>query len=431
VHSSSGCDGYYYVISVPTPTTMTVMNAATSFTGAINGGTITFQNGDTANLAASNSFTATGTNTCYYGGGFGGSACGNQFILSGSSTTITRHRGQTFTISGSTGPAAGYVNTTKWIYTADNPYVPTGVAHFTARQIPNLSSTGGLASILPDGNLVKGRNIENGFDINPEYGFVSTIEGTLVRAAGFRMYGIAPNVQGWYEGGGFTGVLTTFYITQFDDQCPQTVQLFAHPHWENGQEVPTFWSNSTALHLLQRLRKYILQPAQTTPDYGRNIEAAVRSSSFGNILMTLNISDSPQTTTFELTPYLQSGQQILRYSATFRGIKVDVLSAGTNTDTVTQDPGAAVFYVFPTAFAGELASPTFQVRLADQPNATKAVVSYAYDRYWLDSSPAYTFDCGKGSCTLPVDPKIGTIYYRVRYLDPTGKVLATGDLAKL
>jgi hypothetical protein len=185
------------------------------------------------------------------------------------------------------------------------------------------------------------------------------------------------------------------------------------------------------MKLLQRLGKYILQPAQTTPDYGRNFETAVRSSSYGKILMTLNLTDSPQTQTWNLAPYLQSGQQVLRYSATYRGIAVSTLTAGTTSDTVTMDPGMAVFYVFPTTFAGELTEPALQVRLTDQPSATKIVISYSYDRYWLDSSPVYTFDCGTGSCTLPVDPKIGTVYYRLRYLNTTGKILATGDVERM
>jgi hypothetical protein len=80
--------------------------------------------------------------------------------------------------------------------------------------------------------------------------------------------------------------------------------------------------------LIQRLAKYILQPAQTTPDYGKSFETAVRSSSYSNIFMTLNITDNVQTQTWNLTPYLTGGLQIVRYSATWRGIAVSILAPG-------------------------------------------------------------------------------------------------------
>jgi hypothetical protein len=245
------------------------------------------------------------------------------------------------------------------------------------------------------------------------------------------MYSVGTNNDGYQESLGLVGTLTSVMSFVFSDSCNISLQLFAHPHWENSQSVPTFWGTSTAMKLLQRLAMYILQPAQTTPDYGRNFETAVRSSSYGKILMTLNLTDSPKTQTWNLAPYLQSGQQILKYSATYRGIAVSTLTAGTTSDTVTMDPGMAVFYVFPSTSAGELAEPMLQARLADQPSATKIVVSYSYDGYWLDSSPVYTFDCGVGSCTLPVDPKIGTVYYRLRYLNTSGKILATGDVERM
>ena len=188
-----------------------------------------------------------------------------------------------------------------------------------------------------------------------------------------------------------------------------------------------FHAASTALMLIQRLAKYILQPSQITPDYGKKFETAVRSSSYGTILMTLNITDNVQIQTWSLAPYLIAGQQIIRYSATWRGIAVSMLAAGTGTDTVQMEPGAAIFYAFP-AGPGELIQPTIRANLSDQPNAAKVAVRYGYDRYLIDSSLAYTFDCEIGSCTLPVDRSIGTVYYRLIYLDSIGKVVATSDV---
>jgi hypothetical protein len=92
------------------------------------------------------------------------------------------------------------------------------------------------------------------------------------------------------------------------------------------------------------------------------------------------------------------------------------------------EPGAAIFYVFPMGLTTELIQPTVQSNLTDQSGAAKIAVRYGYDRYLLDSSAAYRFDCGTGSCLLPVDRSIGTVYYRLVYLDPSGKVLATSDV---
>jgi hypothetical protein len=44
-----------------------------------------------------------------------------------------------------------------------------------------------------------------------------------------------------------------------------------------------------------------------------------------------------------------------------------------------------------------------------------------------DKYPALyqTFDCGTGNCTLPVDPQIALVYFRLVYLDTNSTLLAT------
>jgi hypothetical protein len=75
VTGSTACDGYYYMITVLSPTAMTVVLAATTFStgssgsASINGGTITYQNGDTDTLRPTSSVYASGSNYCNGVGG--------------------------------------------------------------------------------------------------------------------------------------------------------------------------------------------------------------------------------------------------------------------------------------------------------------------------------------------------------------------------
>ena len=65
--------------------------------------------------------------------------------------------------------------------------------------------------------------------------------------------------------------------------------------------------------------------------------------------------------------------------------------------------------------------------LSDIANATKIAVRYGYDQYVLDAGNT-VFDCGIGSCTLPVDQQIGPVFYRLIYLGANGNVLAISDV---
>ena len=196
--------------------------------------------------------------------------------------------------------------------------------------------------------------------------------------------------------------------------------------------MPAFHAASMASLLLTRVKKYLLQPALNTPDYGPLFETAARRGSYGNLFMAINMSDATQTQTFSLAPYVQSGQQIIRYSGNWQGITVATLPAGTGSDTVAMDPGGTVIYTFPTTFRGELRQASLSVRLSDVPNAANVTVRYSHDPYALDQPMTTTFDCGVGSsCALPVDRNIGTVFYRLVYLDAKGKVLVTSGVETL
>jgi hypothetical protein len=91
----------------------------------------------------------------------------------------------------------------------------------------------------------------------------------------------------------------------------------------------------------------------------------------------------------------------------------------------------AVFYVFPASFNSELQEPEITALISDVPNASTIAVRYHYDPYLLDTPATNAFNCGTGTCLLPVNRNIGPVYYRIIYLDSNSKVLAISDVQTL
>lgn len=91
-------------------------------------------------------------------------------------------------------------------------------------------------------------------------------------------------------------------------------------------------------------------------------------------------------------------------------------------------------YVFANSAAQEYTAPTISANLFAVPNATRIVVQYAYLPHVLSWPTVQSIalpmaaDIGTGASSLPVDIKIGTVYYRLLYLDINSRVLATSDI---
>ena len=71
-------------------------------------------------------------------------------------------------------------------------------------------------------------------------------------------------------------------------------------------------------------------------------------------------------------------------------------------------------------------------RSTDITNATEVVLRYSYEPYALNlpqgSGLVNAVDTGSGSGVVPVDSNIGSIYYRILFLDVNRTVLATSDI---
>jgi hypothetical protein len=431
--SNSAYNTNFYVNAILSPTSVSVSLAATDFSGTATGGTITFANGDAKGLSAATASTATvGSDLLTYSGS--------------ADNTVNRHIGQTFTVSGSAGTAA--FNTRTFYMTAESVSL-LGTSSFYYREMPTGSSTGGTVTMVADNNFVKGRNgstdLAQGASNHPGYSFVSVIEAAILRAAGQRFYKFGDTTQGFLNQSvtlsngvtakaGWQGIFSQHDAITFQDNSRQKVgpgQLFSHPHWENGFAVPMFHAASIASLLISANQKYILQPALNSPDFGLPLDCAARAGSYGDIVMCLNGTEGSQTRTFNLSAYLQPGQQIIRYVADPQGITMTILAAGAPSDTVALNPDGAVFYVFPVLFSAELEQPTINVKLADVPHAATVAVRYHYDLYLLDKPTTNVFHCETGSCTLPVNRNIGTVYYQLIFLDARSQVLATSDVQTL
>lgn len=435
------CNNKFVVWDAPTPATLDVTLAATDQVAAATAGTLYFQDGSTFTVTSGSylGINASGQvlGTCAsVGWSYGGYICGDT-ITALYSTAPVRKRGQTFTFNGTaTGSGAAYFNSNTFLLEPENianPYDnPGGDATYLYRQVPVLNATGGTAAILTDNNYVKGpRNPsgEAGNSVNPGWSFGTTIECIFLRCAGERMYGWFTALSG-YDGNklGFTGPSANDTKEFGGGSTSVNNQLFMNQHFENTGMVPTFHAHSIAALYWNRYQKYWFQPRLNAPDYGPYMECASAAGSPGDIMACMNVSDGPQTITFHLSPYLQSGQQIVQQVVNDHSIGADtILSAGTTSATLTLQPFDVASFVFPANFGAELEQPTISLRLADVAGATDIVVRWSYDHYYLDVA-GDIYDCGTGTCTPGWDRNIGAIYYRLLYRNSSGQVIATSDV---
>jgi len=430
VSGSTACNGTYYVISAPTSTTLNVALAnGTFFSNQLStAGTITTQD---ATIISITGIQANGTQ--------------NQDGLINGGCALTRAKlGQTFTATGYGGNFATMAG--GWL-------VPSTVNSCSAyalwRQLPNLSSTGGTANIIPDNYYHQGVSWQTDSDTGPDAMFASAMSALIWNGAGTRNYSyqfdpqlcdytISASSTGCYPGGALTVLVRQFGGTDF--VAGTAVQGAANPSVDVARSIEAFQANAIGNLLAERLVPYAFQPRLPAPDYGRTkgwYEASARTGPSGNLLMIQNYKNSTESCTATLTPYLVPGQSIIRISATWAGIEpIVTLPPGTPSDTMTCNPGEFRAYLFPNTSSVELSKPNLSANLSSVPGASDIQVQYAYTPF-VFSAPSVagqlaiyqTYDCGTGpNCTLPADTKIGTFYYRILYLDSSNNVLKIGPL---
>lgn len=431
--STSADNGNYFIISTPTPTTMTLVLGATDFIGHGIGGTLTFfPSGAVYTLNAASAIDASGNLNCGHatsGTGSGG-LCGDIFATQGAAdSTLIRHRCESFTLSGvgaGTGSFATF-NSRSFIYDCANPNVNVLSSNNIYHEIPIGSSISGTASVIADQNFIPGRNWSTQVAQDPDMAHAGQWENMIIGGAMTRLYQAVGNMQAYNPTGGFVGLSQGANNSTFNDVTVQKQQLGPHPHWENYYSAPDWHALGLANLLIHRIEPYILTSHLASPDYGLPWECTARTGAIGQAMICLNVTNAPQTATFSLSAYETGGQNIIQFISNSNAIKLSIISAGTSSATVTVPMGGAIVFLFPITFSTSLARPIITARLADVTNATKIVVRYGHDQYLLDGGNT-TVDCTTGTCTLPADRTIGPICYRLIYLDTNGIILRIGDI---
>lgn len=427
--SGGSCNGNFVIISSPTTTSLKVVRATggPGSSGSFANGTATFQDTTTFTVSIDNHAS--------------GGPNGYSVIRPASDAACNwqKKRGQTFVITGTTlGPGwTGPDINGQTQYAA--PWSPINCTqeHFLEfYAVPSLSGTGGTAKLFADNYYIRGRDSAwPGRGISYQFG--QPLQVAIFGASGQRAYSYAVNGVGAQQHNDVTGQFPQLVESingQYTDDTDAT-GLQAGPIYAPDSRAlgSVFWARGNANLIITARLPYLFQTRLPSPDYGKTMECTARTGTPGNMLLCKSFLDNTQTFTFDLSPYLISGQQIVQDYIAPAGIQTTVIAAGTTSATVTLAPGAAIWFTFPTTFAGAIQPRTISARLADAENATKIVVSYAYTQYPLFDQqtdyPPFTVDCGDGSaCALPVDRGIGPVYYRISYLNSGGVVIARGDV---
>ncbi len=438
--SDPNCNKRWYVRDAPTATTVHVagpdgFSASVSDVGTP---TLTMADGSTFQLF--------------------GASCANSSLPGSYGCTITMHndpacasfnkRGQTATISGGSGGWTTFQSHAYYLGAYQPGYSNTCYGsgngpNLTFWVIPTgISGTGGNATIISDNTPVKGaRNyVEYGSSRNAAYPFMQTMAVLLQGATGVTAYQIGFGSDAFSRSTGLfdDSWVSSNLICDFGDgmSCNgapsygygSTTAYGAHPYYDNGSARELFEGQAAAVRLGKRFLKFLTQPWLDSPDYGYDIPCAAHSGASGNILFCVNFASGPWTRTFDLSPYLISGQPIVKYYGHWWETQVSTLAAGTLSDAVNGDGNDYVIYLFPATTSAELEQPTLSVGLADVPNATKVIARCAYSPWLLENTSPRAFDLGDGTGTLPVDPAIGRSYCRLLYSAVDGRVLATSDV---
>lgn len=426
--SDSACNNSFIITATPTATTLSVVRGLnTSSTGGFNNGTITFQ--DTTAFTLSNGSASNDPERYNFANPASDPTC-----------QIVRKRGQTAvitgtTLSGWTGPDIN--GQTLYAAPWGNAACVGGITGVNWYFVPSFSGAGGTGRLYPNNYYVPGRD-STFYAHGYRWLFGTPLEAAIVGGAGQRAYAYGVNGSDAEShntaSGLFSSVAATVnrkFVDNYDAQDYQNGILSAPT--AAPELVSGWWAKATANKLISALVPCLYATRLPSPDYGPYMEATARTSATCNVILAKSFLDNPQTITFDLTPVTISGQQSIQHLIKPSGIQTTILAANTTSVAVTLEAGDAIAFVHPTTFAGSIQQRVQSFRLADVTNATKIVVEYAYTSYALDSTQTdylpLTVDCGTGSnCPIPVDLGIGLPYWRVKYLDTNGVVLARGAI---
>jgi hypothetical protein len=162
------------------------------------------------------------------------------------------------------------------------------------------------------------------------------------------------------------------------------------------------------------LQPYLLSPPSSSPALGRNIVTGVRKASAGTMLMVVNGWDGDRTLKIDFTPY-KSGFGAVRYRVNSTWLRTALLP-DENNETITLSAGETAVYIFPNSSA-----PTGldNVTFLPVPPVGSSKMSITYGYIYQQNVAAFgdSYDCTSG-CTLPVDRRLGDVYFQYTFTDP-------------
>ena len=445
--SGANCDtpttSGYYIFACPTSTTCNVTLANTTTTVAGTGGTITFfPSGASYTLSIINSSTQVSGATSNHEASF--SINGTQ------ATPLANHRGETFTISGNSQSVYNYSTSGFVGYFQPDTLnsVSNGLTTCWYRQLANINpSTGGTAQIIKNHYLIRGDAWPSDGESGARNMFASNIASLIWGTSQISVYqenGDPDAMDLTLTGSNnslpaISGYLL-FGVTNFNCNYTACPQAGIDPRTDYAKSFAGWVAHTNANLMATREIPFAFGQRLPAPDYGQFFEAAAWTSPRGNLLAIQSFADNNATLTANLSPFLEAGQQIYRICAEWNTIKtVTAITSGTAADTYNYAPGEHCAYMFAKNAAVEIQQPQLSVRLADVANAAKVVVQFSYARLaFQEKSSAgaqtlyQTQDCGNAAaCLLNVDRSIGTVYYRLLYLNSSNAVIATSDIQTL
>lgn len=162
------------------------------------------------------------------------------------------------------------------------------------------------------------------------------------------------------------------------------------------------------------LQPYLLSAPVSSPALGRNIITGVRKGASGTMLIVVNGWDGSRTVNLDFTPY-KYGFGATRYLVSDTWVKSALLSDQAG-ETISLVAGETVVYVFPNSGAP---SGLDQITFLPVPpvGSTKMSVTVGY-LYQQNVAPfGNKYDCTAG-CVVPVDRRIGDVYFQYTFLNP-------------
>jgi hypothetical protein len=316
-NSNSSLNGNYYVYNVVDSTSLQVYSANPQGSG-VQGGTLTFADGQTVNLSvfptlgyiAPTGLNMDGAEFCLHAGNFGK-------VATVSNSSYAAYNGQ------------WYVFPIQFDGT-DGSDTCTWSLHMTPLSTGQ-PGVGGVATLIGDNYYHPGLSTFVQPGTSPELTAANIMYAAEQGAAGVRVYMFGGDANQ-------NQALNSCFAN-----C--STHIDANPLYNGPQAQATWQGLSNAFNLIDEIEPFLLQPHLPSPNYGPSMVTAARTSSYGTLLLMTEFANSPQVVNVDLSAYNPSGGAGTMYTMTSEELNHQSIS-GTSVQ-VTFAPAETVAFTFP------------------------------------------------------------------------------------